>query len=129
MSAQETQAHAPAQAPGLSQTPGALDTLWAAADRDWDNEKVHVALLEFALRENRLADLAAKYRAQTAVPERAPLAKRRLDALTVAAMQWMAAAKTPKRERMPQALVWTTLTISISLILFAWWGVFGRLGR
>ncbi len=80
----------------------ALDTLWKLALAEWNEPKRHAALLELALGTNRLPDLAGRYRALKDDPEKGALAKKRLDAIVVAATQMLMAtassrtkAKTP----------------------------------
>ena len=39
-----------------------LDALWSRVLEAWDDDKPHHALLEYAIREQRLPDVAGRYR-------------------------------------------------------------------
>ena len=102
-----------------------LDALWERAMAAWDDEKVHGALLDHALRAQQLPELAGRYRAQTEHPERGASAKKKLDALVLAATQSLMAMKTPKPEKVPLPI--TLSAFAVCLLLLGWlaWAMWG----
>jgi hypothetical protein len=103
-----------------------LEALWARVLDAWSDEKTHAALLEHALRGQRLPEIAGRYRALTSDPEKGDLAKRRLDAIVAAATQMLASMKTPKPGKVPLPI--TLSAVGICAVLLGWlaWAVFGR---
>lgn len=93
-----------------------LDTLWGRALEAWEDDKVHAALLEFALRSETLPDLAGRYRSLKDDADKGAIAKKRIDAIVVAATHLMLAQKTPKPTKNPPGLTATALVISLVLI-------------
>jgi hypothetical protein len=102
-----------------------LDALWERALAAWEDDKVHNALLDHALRAERLPDLAGRYRAVSEDPERGVRAKKRIDAIVLAATQSLMAMKTPKVEKPPIAI--TLSAFAICFILLGWlaWAIWG----
>ena len=94
-----------------------LDELWKRVLATWDEDKVHGALLEYALREERLPDVAGRYRALLDDPEKGPRAKKRIDAIVLAATQLMMATKTQPRSKPPAWLTSVALVVSFALIM------------
>jgi len=78
-----------------------MDALWQRALEAWDDDKPHHALLTAALQTERLPDLAGRYRKLLEDPEKGARAKRRIDAIVLAATQLLMATKTPPREKVP----------------------------
>ncbi|CAN5405514.1 hypothetical protein BH09MYX1_BH09MYX1_50130 [soil metagenome] len=106
-----------------------LETLWGRALEAWDDDKVHNALLDFALRRHMLPKLAGRYRAVKDDAKLGTKAQKRLDAIVVAATQMMMAAKTPKRTGNPPWLTGSALLVSAILIgglIYAVWYYGGR---
>ena len=95
-----------------------MAVLWTRALEAWDDDKVHLALLDHAMRTENLPDLAGRYRAvQDAGDEtKAPIAKKRLDAIVVAATHMLLAMKSAPREGVPRSITLTTLGICACLI-------------
>ena len=86
----------------LGDSPDALmDALWKRALDAWDDDKPHQALLTYALQTERLPDVAGRYRSLLEDPEKGPRAKKRIDAIVLAATQLLMATKTPPREKVP----------------------------
>jgi hypothetical protein len=102
-----------------------LDALWSRVMQAWDDEKPHHALLEYALREQRLPDVAGRYRAvKDTDPARAERAKKKLDGIVIAATQMLMAMKTPPPQRKVPA--WITVLAAIvtaSLLAYLTWGL------
>lgn len=98
-----------------------LELLWARALEKWDDDARHAALLEFALATERLPDLAGKYRALETDPEKAALAKKRLDALVAAATALLASMKTPAPPRSNKVLTFFAAIVSAALTAWVVW--------
>ena len=103
-----------------------LDALWKRVLEAWDDDKTHAALIEHALRAQALPDVAGKYRALADDPEKGPVAKKKLDAIVVAATQMLMSMKTPPPGKTPLPI--TLSAAGISLLLLAWlaWAMWGR---
>ncbi len=90
-----------------------FETLWSRVLAAWDDDKTHGALIEYALRAQRLPDAAGRYRALSEDPARAAVAKKKLDAIVIAATQMMLAMKSPpSRGRVPWPITLTALAIA-----------------
>jgi hypothetical protein len=97
-----------------SADPG-LEALWQRVLDTWDDDKTHAAALEYALRTEQLPVIAGRYRALKDDPEKGERAKRRLDAIVIAATQLMMSMKTPRNTKVPLPL---TLS-AVGIFLFA----------
>jgi hypothetical protein len=109
---------------GVQEDP-VLEALWKRTLSAWDDERTHAALLEQAMRSQRLPELATSYRALLDDPDRGVLAKKRLDAIVVAATQMLVALKTPPRRRTPLPITLSALGICallLSWLAYALWG-------
>ncbi len=99
-----------------------FETLWGRVLEAWDEDKPHAAALEYAMRAQRLPELAGRYRKLSEDPEKGARAKKKLDALVLAATQMMLAMKTPRMEKMPPAIAWSALFVFMAiagLLLYA----------
>ena len=103
-----------------------FETLWTRVLEAWDEDKPHQAILEYALRSERLPDLAGRYRVLKEDPEKGERAKQRIDALVNAATQMMLSMKTPPRVKPPISLTLTAFVIAALMMAFLAWAVFGR---
>ncbi len=105
-----------------------LDALWSRVLAAWDDDKPHQALLEYALRAEKLPEVAGRYRAiKEKDAAKGGRAQKKLDGIVVAATQMMMAMKSPPdRFKVPPAL--TAAVFGLSLILFLWlaYAVFHR---
>ena len=103
-----------------SPTDDVFDALWKRCLEAWDDEGPHRAILEHALRTERLADLAGRYRAFKDDPDQArrERAQKKIDGIVAAAMQLMMATKTPPRTKTPWT--WTVAAALVFLIVCAW---------
>jgi hypothetical protein len=105
-----------------------LRTLWQRVLGAWDDDKPHQALLEYALREQKLPDVAGLYRAtKDSDPDKAARAQKKLDAIVMAATQMLMAMKTPPEKAKVPASV-TLVGFAVSFLLLAWltYAVFHR---
>ncbi|HEY8038878.1 MAG TPA: hypothetical protein VIF15_03760 [Polyangiaceae bacterium] len=102
-----------------------LDALWKRVLEAWDEDKPHAALLEHALRSEALPQIAGRYRALTDDPEKGPLAKKKLDAIVMAATQMLMSMKTPKPGKTPLPITLSAVGICVLLlgwVAYALWG-------
>lgn len=97
---------------------GALDTLWSETLAAWDDDKKHTALLDYALRTQTLPDLAGRYRSLLDDPERGALAKKRIDAIVIAATQMLMATKTTPQAKPPWQ--WTASAAILFVVVVGW---------
>jgi len=86
----------------LGDSPDAImEALWKRVLEAWDDDEPHQAVLTYALQTERLPDVAGRYRKLLEDPEKGPRAKKRIDAIVLAATQLLMATKTPPREKVP----------------------------
>jgi hypothetical protein len=64
-----------------------LDALWKRVTEAWEDDRTHAAALDHALRAQQLPELSGRYRALVDDPEKGAAARKRLDAIVVAATQ------------------------------------------
>ena len=107
-----------------------LEALWDRALRAWDDEKIHSALLDHALRSNALPEIAGRYRALLDDPDRSAIAKKRIDAIVVAASSMLLSTKTPRPDQ-PVPIAITLTAFGICVVLLGWvalalWGKHSR---
>ena len=107
-----------------------LDALWDRALGAWDDEKIHSALLDHALRSSALPEIAGRYRALLEDPDRGAMAKKRIDAIVVAASSMLLSTKTPRPDQ-PVPIAITLTAFGICAVLLGWvalaiWGKHSR---
>jgi hypothetical protein len=105
-----------------------FDALWKRVLEAWDDDKTHHALLDHALRAERLPDAAGRYRALKDDPQKGERAKKRLDAIVLAATQMMMAQKSPapQRGRVPWPITMIAALVCVALLVWLSWVVFHR---
>ena len=101
-----------------------FDALWARVLEAWDDEKRHAALLDRALREQRLPDAAGRYRALKDDPQKGAVATKKLGAIVLAATQLLFAMKTPPRAKVPLPVTITAAMICVATLLWLAWQLF-----
>ena len=87
-----------------------FDALWEKVLEDWDDEKRHAAVLQYALTTELLPDLAGRYRAVQDDAVKGALAKKRIDAIVSTATQMLMAVKSPPP---PKSNKWLTFTAAV----------------
>jgi len=95
-----------------------LDALWNRATEAWDDDKTHAALLEHALRAELLPELSGRYRVLVDDPDRGPVAKKRLEAIVLAATQMLMSMKTPAPGKVPWPI--TLSAVGVCMLLLTW---------
>lgn len=103
-----------------------LEVLWRNATEAWDDDKRHVALLEYALRADVLPDLAGRYRALKDDPEKGAMAKKRIDAIVGAATAALHAMKTPPPPKTNRWLTILTAIVCAATLVYLAWLMLGR---
>ena len=105
-----------------------LDALWSRVLEAWDDDKPHQALLEYAIREQKLPDTAGLYRAlKDSDPEKAARAQKKLDGIVIAVTQMLMAMKSPtERTGVPRSL---TITVGVVMVIFLVWLLYAVLHR
>jgi hypothetical protein len=98
-----------------------FEALWKRVLEAWDDEKTHAALLDHALREQRLPDAAGRYRALSDDPAKGERAKKKLDAIVIAATQMLMSMKTPPRGKVPWQI--TLSAVLVCLFMLGWLGL------
>lgn len=106
----------------------AVETLWKKALESWDDDKVHGALIEYAVRTENLPNVAGKYRALKDDAEKGERAKKQLDAIVVAATQMMLSQKTarPDKNKPPPWLTFATALVCLTLLVYLAMMIFHR---
>ena len=102
-----------------------MEALWKRVLEAWEDEKTHAALIDHAVREQRLPEAAGRYRRLVDDPDRGPVAKKKLDAIVVAATQMLMAMKTPKPGKVPLPI--TLSAFGVCALLLGWlaWALWG----
>jgi hypothetical protein len=95
-----------------------LDALWKRVTEAWEDDKAHAALLDHALRAQQLPQLSGRYRALVEDLDKGPLAKKRLDAIVLAATQMLMSMKTPAPGKVPWPI--TLSAVGVCLLLLSW---------
>jgi len=103
-----------------------LDALWKRVLDAWDDDRTHAALLDHALRAERLPDIAGRYRALADDPDKGPVAKKKLDGIVLAATQMLMSMRTPKPGKVPLPITLSAFGICALLLLWLAWAVFGK---
>jgi hypothetical protein len=101
----------------------ALDALWDNAERAWDEDKPHQALLEYAITAQKLPELAGRYRrVKDGDPARAERAQKKLDGIVIAATQMLMAQKSPEGAPKPSRVL--TAVVFIAFVAMGVWLLF-----
>jgi hypothetical protein len=118
---------APAVATPIDLTNDPLfEALWAKVLAAWDDDKIHGAVLEYSVTAERLPDLAGRYRALKDHPVKGARAKKRLDAIIIAATQLMMSMKTSAKTAIPLSITLTVAGILACALVFAAYAMFHR---
>lgn len=102
-----------------------FEALWKRVLESWDDDKPHVAILEHAVRNERMPELAGRYRAQKEVPGREERAKKKLDGIIVAATQMLMATKTERPEKAPWQITAAVGVVCVVVLVWVAFKVFG----
>ena len=97
-----------------------LEALWKRVLEAWDDDKPHQAALTYALQNERLPDIAGRYRKLLDDPDKAVRAKKKIDGIVISATQLLMATKTPPREKIPWQ--WTASVAAVFVLVVAFLG-------
>ncbi len=103
-----------------------LEALWGRVIERWDDEAVHAAVLDYAVKAQLLPQLAGRYRALVEDAARGAVAKKKLDGIVVAATNMLAAMKTPKPEKVPLSITLSAFGVCAFLLMWLAWAMWGR---
>jgi hypothetical protein len=105
-----------------------LETLWSRVLDAWDDDKPHHALLEYAIREQKLPEVAGRYRAvKERDAEKAARAQKKLDGIVIAATHMLMAMKSPPdRYKIPRGAMIVLLLASLFILAWLSYAVFHR---
>jgi hypothetical protein len=95
-----------------------FDALWERVLSGWDDDKAHSAVLDHAIRTHALPELAGRYRPLASDPNKGEIAKKKLDAIVIAATQMLMSMRTPKPGKVPLPI--TLSAVAVSMIMLAW---------
>ena len=95
-----------------------FEALWARVLEAWDDDKTHAALLDHAIREQRLPDAAGRYRALKDDPDKGAVATKKLNAIVIAATQLLFSMKTPPRAKVPLSVTITAAVLCVATLLW-----------
>ena len=114
--------------PGDDKPDALLDALWSRVLEAWDEDKPHHALLEYAIAQQKLPELAGRYRAiKESDAERSARAQKKLDGIVIAATHLLMAMKTPAAPtKVPTSITLTAFVICLALIVWVARLVFHR---
>jgi hypothetical protein len=103
-----------------------FEKLWSRVLEEWDDLKTHNAFLDYAIRAERLPDAAGRYRSFKDDPQKGEFAKKRLDAIVLAATQMLYAMKTPPRGKVPLPITLSAFLMCVILLGWVYYLVFRR---
>lgn len=125
----ETPADAPPPEPSnealeeLGDRDAIFEALWKRCLEAWDDDKPHAAILEHALKSEKLPDLAGRYRALKEDPEKGARAEKKIAGIVVAATQMLMATKTPPRTKTPWQWTATAGLMFVIVIGYLIWAL------
>jgi hypothetical protein len=106
-----------------------LDALWTGVINGWDDDDRHRKFLDHAREVGALLEAARRYGSLRDDPERSPLAKKRLAAISLLATNELYATRTSRPTRkVPGWLVALAVIICVVLLGWAAWA-FGMASR
>lgn len=103
-----------------------LEALWKRVLEAWDDDAAHTALMDHAIRMQRLPEVAGHYRALSDDLEKGPFARKKLDAVVLAATQMLLAMKTPPPGKVPLPLTLSALGLCAALLAGLAWSLWGH---
>lgn len=95
-----------------------FEALWKRTLDAWDDDKTHAAILEHALKSEKLPDLAGRYRALKDDPDKGARAQKKIDGIVVAATQMLMSMKSPVRTKTPWQ--WTVAAALVFVLVGGW---------
>ncbi|MGA3119800.1 MAG: hypothetical protein ABSF69_03425 [Polyangiaceae bacterium] len=102
-----------------------LDALWQRVLAAWEEDKAHGALLDHALHTESLPEIARRYRALVDDPQKGRGAKKKVDAIVVAATHLLLSTRTPRPVRVPLPITLSAFGLSVAMLGWLAWAVWG----
>jgi len=93
-----------------------FEALWSRVLEAWDDDKTHGAILDHALREQRLPELAGRYRALESDAAKAEVAKKKLALIVIAATNMLQSLKGPETAKISRGVTIVATIVSGLLI-------------
>ena len=103
-----------------------LEALWTRVLEAWDDDRTHAALIDHAVRTQRLPEVAGHYRALSEDPTKGLRAKKRLDAIVIAATQMMMSMKTTPATTVPLSITLTVAGLFACAVAFVAYAMMHR---
>ena len=103
-----------------------FEAMWTKVLSSWDEDKIHGAILEYSVTAEKLPDLAGRYRALKDDPAKGERAKKRLDAIVLAATSLMMSMKTPANTTIPLPITLSVGGIFLCAVAFAAYAMLHR---
>ncbi len=100
-----------------------FDTLWGRVLDAWDDEKTHAALLDYALRAEKLPETAGRYRTMKADPVKGERATKKLGAIVLAAESMLMEMKTPRAQKVSWQVTMSAFVVSALLLMWVAYAV------
>lgn len=100
----------------------ALDALWQRVLEDWDNASAHEALVQLAYDTEQLGRVAGFYKSQIEDEARGEIARKKLGAVAMLAMQLMESSKTEPAKKAPRWLLVAAAAVcalGVGVLLYA----------
>ena len=101
-----------------------FEALWTRILEAWDDDKAHAAMLDHALREQRLPDLAGRYRALVDDADKGELAKKKLALIVLAATNLLYAMKPTETAKISRGITIAAALVSGLLIGYVAWRMY-----
>ncbi len=89
-----------------------FDALWKRVIDRWEDERAHAELLQHAQVTEQLAEAASRYAAARADPNRAAVAEKRIEAVSLLATSALLADRA---DRLPTLPRWFTFALAVAL--------------
>jgi hypothetical protein len=100
-------------------TDAAFEALWTRCLESWEEDEPHAAVLQYALREQMLPELAGRYRRIKETEEaRSERAQKKIDGIVSSATTMLLAQKTPAPTKTPMS--WNLAFGALVAFVISW---------
>jgi len=103
-----------------------FEALWERVLAAWDDDRTHAAIIDHGLRTRSLPELAGRYRALLGDPDKGPVARKKLDAIVVAATELLFSQKTPTPGKVPLPITLSAAGVCVFLLAWLAWALWGK---
>jgi len=98
-----------------------FDALWAAVLEGWSEDKRHHAILDYAIKNERMPDLAGRYKSLTLDAEKGESATKKLNGVVIATTHMLISMKSTKPAK--TAWHWNMLIMGLCFAIVAYVGL------